>query len=95
MIKLVITERADQDLEDIWLYVATTSYPEYADAVLDQLVVAFELLSSNPSMGAMREELGGGVRLYPLDKINIIYWLKGKKLEVLRVYHSARDFCGL
>lgn len=89
MIRLVITEKALLDLDEIWLYIAQTSYPEYADSTIDKLFTSFEIMQENPNMGARREDIGAGIRLFPIEKINIIYWLKNSCLEVLRVHHSA------
>ena len=91
MTRLVITETALADLDEIWLYIAQDSYPEYADAIIDKLFASFKLVQKNPNMGAKRDDIGKGVRLFPVEKINVIYWLRGSSLEVLRVHHSALD----
>ncbi len=89
MTRLVITETALADLDEIWLYIAQDSYPQYADAINDKLFASFKLMQKNPNMGAKRDDIGKGIRLFPVEKINVIYWLKGSRLEVLRVHHSA------
>jgi plasmid stabilization system protein ParE len=91
MTRLVITETALADLDEIWLYIAQDSYPQYADAIHDKLFASFRLLQKNPNMGAKRDDIGKSVRFFPVEKINIIYWLKDSSLEVLRVHHSALD----
>jgi len=91
MTRLVITESALADLDEIWLYIAQNSYPEYADAFIDKLFTSFKLVQNNPDIGAKRDDIGKEVRLFPVEKINIIYWLKDSNLEVLRVHHSALD----
>ena len=91
MTRLVITESALADLDEIWLYIAQTSYPQYADAVNDKLFASFKIVQNNPGIGAKRDDIGTGVRLFLVEKINIIYWLRGSRLEVLRVHHSALD----
>ena len=91
MTRLVITETALADLDEIWLYIAQDSYPQYADAIHDKLFASFRLLQKNPNMGVTRDEIGKGVWFFPVEKINIIYWLKGSNLEILRVHHSALD----
>jgi plasmid stabilization system protein ParE len=89
MARLLITESALADLDEIWLYIAQDSYPQYADAIIEKLFASFKLVQINPNMGAKRDDIGKGVRLFPVEKINIIYWLKDSSLEVLRVHHSA------
>ena len=91
MARLLITESALADLDEIWLYIAQDSYPQYADAITDKLFASFKFVQKNPNIGAKRDDIGKGVRLFPVEKINIICWLKGSSLEVLRVHHSALD----
>ena len=91
MTRLVITESALADLNEIWLYIAQANYPKYAEAVNDKLFASFRMAQNNPGMGTKRDDTAKGVRLFPVEKINIIYWLRGFRLEVLRVHHSALD----
>ena len=91
MISLVITEPAENDLLDLWFYVATDSYPTYADTLLDKLYAHFKLLALNSDMGVERDEIGEGIRLFLVENINIIYRLKDEVLLILRVHHSAQD----
>lgn len=91
MIKLAITEPVEMDIETIWFHILTQSYLEYADAFIDKLYRQFELLAHNPDMGVKRIEIGEEARLYPVDKINIIYRVQSAELQILRVHHSALD----
>lgn len=91
MIELFITAPAKNDLVDIWSYITIEGHPEHADAILDRLYSQFELIVLNPGMGASRKKIGENVRLYPVDRIKVIYWLKDSRLEILRVQHSALD----
>ena len=93
--EVVITAEAEADLVDIWWYTATHSYSEYADKLLEHLDVQFSLLATSPEMGAVREELGDGIRLFPVEKINILYKLDKNILYIVRAYHSAQDFTGV
>jgi toxin ParE1/3/4 len=52
----VLTPRAEQDLIDIWDYIANDSVPA-AHRVLDALEGAINRLAQNPGIGHMREEL--------------------------------------
>jgi len=72
-------------------YIAQDSYPQYADAINDKLFASFKLVQKNPNMGAKRDDIGKGIRLFPVEKINVIYWLKDSNLEILRVHHSTLD----
>jgi plasmid stabilization system protein ParE len=52
----ILTPRAEQDLGDIWEYIASDSI-EAADRVLDALEKALNKLAKNPGIGHIREEL--------------------------------------
>ena len=86
-----ITQKANEDLLKIWLYIATESYSDYADNIFDRLLSQFDLISQNPDMGATRDELGKGIKLFPVDKINIVYTKIEGVVHIVRVIHSSRD----
>lgn len=92
MLQLIITEPAQLDVTSISDYITTNSYAKYAVMFGDKLSDLLELLCHTPNMGVEKASLGEGVRLYPLDKVNIIYRVSGDELQVLRLYHSALDF---
>jgi toxin ParE1/3/4 len=53
---------AEQDLEEIWSYVAEDASPATADRLIDAIFDRFELLVEQPRMGRSRPEFGEGVR---------------------------------
>ena len=91
MTQLIITNSASNDLAELWFYVATEGYLEYADDLLERLYAQFELLALTPDLGASREEIGEGIRLFPVERINIIYRSVNDTLQIIRVHHSSRD----
>lgn len=93
--ELQITDPAKKDMVGIYKYIALESYPEYAENTLDKLYATFELLLITPDMGTKRPEIGRGVQLYPVGKINVIYSIENGALYVLRVHHSALDSTSL
>ena len=56
MSRYVLTEQAEQDLNDIWDYIADQSV-EQADAVIREIREAFELLASMPGAGHRRADV--------------------------------------
>lgn len=91
MLTLEITDRAEADIEEIYLYIALESYQSYAESFLSKAFKTFDLLCNNPNMGTERTRSGEGVRFYPMDKVNIFYRVVNKRLQILRVHHSALD----
>jgi len=87
----LLTPRAEQDVSDIWDYIADDSI-EAADRVLDALEKALYKLARNPAIGHMREELADRRHRFLLVySYLIVYRFETQPLQVLRVLHAARD----
>jgi toxin ParE1/3/4 len=99
----VFTQRqAKEDTNDIWRYIAQDN-PEAADAFLDAIEEASELLSAIPAIGGLRyfyhPELRG-LRILPLQKFEkylLFYCLREEEnvIEIVRIIHGARDIPSL
>ena len=90
MRRLLRTERARQDLIDIWLYVADND-PTAADGVLDRIDNACRLLTASPEMGPARNDIRPGLRYLPVTPYLILYRATDTTLEIVRVLHGRRD----
>src|SRR2546421_381443 len=55
---------AEQDLEEIWSYVADDASVTRADRLIDAIFDRFELLAEQPAMGRNRPEFGEGTRSF-------------------------------
>ena len=85
-----ITERAEDDLDSVWAYIATDSH-QAADRMIDAVLASSRLHVRFPGMGQDRRELGPGVRSFIVSPFVVFYRAQGDTIEVLRVLHSARD----
>ena len=81
---------AEQDLEEIWLYVAEDSSPTTADRLIDAIVDRFDLLVEQPAMGRSRPEFGADVRSFVVESY-VIYYRHSRDLLIARVLHGRRD----
>ena len=81
---------AEQDLEEIWSYVAEDASPATADRLIDAIVDRFELLVEQPRMGRLRPEFGGGVRSFTVEN-HVIYYRHDGDALIARVLHGRRD----
>ena len=81
--------QAENDLLDIWLYIATDSV-ENADHFLAKLEQQCHSLAGQPQMGHSREELAPELRSFPVDHYLIFYRPIDDGIEVIRVLHGAR-----
>jgi len=81
---------AEQDLDEIWSYVAEDANPTAADRLMDAIVDRFELLAEQPRMGRFRPEFGAGVRSFTV-KNHVIYYRHEGDVLIARVLHGRRD----
>ena len=81
---------ASADIAEVWDYIAADSL-EHADAWLDRLDAALQLLSTQPMMGRVRDELSPGLRSMPFGRYLIFYAPFNDGIDVVRLLHSARD----
>ena len=67
-----LSELAEQDLLETWLYVAADASVERADRLLEAIGQRFDLLAEHPRMGRRRPEFGPDVRSFVVEK-HVIY----------------------
>jgi toxin ParE1/3/4 len=84
------SSRAEDDLIDIWLYIAEHN-PLAADRLLDRLEARWQLLATQPRSGKPREDLGAGLRAVVVGEYLSIYRLDGSSIEIVRVLHGRRN----
>jgi plasmid stabilization system protein ParE len=87
----VLTPRAEQDIGDIWDYIAVDSN-DAADRVLTALEKAILRLAKTPGIGHLREDLADRRHRFLLvySYLNV-YRFETKPLQIIRVIHAARD----
>ena len=81
---------AEQDLEEIWSYVAKDASATTADRLIDAIFDRFELLTEQPRMGRNRPEFGEGVRSFVVESY-VIYYRQERDILIARVLHGSRD----
>jgi toxin ParE1/3/4 len=83
------TARADEDLVEIWLYVAEDN-PNAADRLLEEIDRTCALLADNPLLGRARPDIAPELRYLPIGNYLILYRTLPNGIEVVRVVHGAR-----
>jgi len=81
---------AEQDLDEIWSYVAEDASATTADRLIDALFDRFERLVEQPRMGRSRPEFGEGVRSFAVESY-VIYYRHDADVLIARVLHGRRD----
>jgi len=88
--QLRISPRVSSDLIEIWSYIADDSVAN-ADAFIDKLYQAIQVLARQPGSGRHREELAPGIQSFPFGRYIIFYRVVAGAVEIVRVLHGARD----
>lgn len=86
---------AERNLEQIEDYITDNSNADAAAKVVDQIVDRCEELATMPRSGKAREEIAPGVRSATSGMYVIYYRIHSNKIEILRVWHGARDNAAL
>ncbi|MDD2760898.1 MAG: type II toxin-antitoxin system RelE/ParE family toxin [Methylomonas sp.] len=83
--------RAEEDLIELWLYIAQDN-PPAADRVLDDIEECFQHLAENPLMGRLRPDIAPELRYFVVGKYLILYRImQPNDIQIVRVIHGARD----
>ncbi|MGN6584638.1 MAG: type II toxin-antitoxin system RelE/ParE family toxin [Rhizobiaceae bacterium] len=90
MIFVKRSERAEEDLIQIWSYIAQQN-PRAADQLLDRLQQRWELLASQPRSGLARNDIGSGIRYVTTGEYITFYRPSSVGIEIVRVIHGRRD----
>jgi toxin ParE1/3/4 len=84
------SQRARADLLDIWLEIATDD-PAAADRLYDRLERRVGILETFPEAGPSRPEIAPEARVLVEGSYLILYRIRTKDVQVVRVLHGARD----
>ncbi len=97
--KVLLTEGAEHDLEEIYNYIAGHDSPISANSVLDGLIQIVEGLTSFPERGSHPNELMDlGIREYRqsfFKLYRVIYRVIGEQVIIYLIADSRRDMQSL
>ncbi len=89
--RLIIAPRARQDLRSIRLYGLKPWGSAQATSYLATLSDGFSRLQNHPLIGRSRDDLGPGLRSWPIGH-HVIYYQRGTdQLEIVRILHQRID----
>jgi toxin ParE1/3/4 len=87
--RVLRTAQAEQDLIDIWTYIAPFNRAA-ADKILRVLNTKSLMLADNPYLGMARTDIAQGVRHFPIGSYLILYRALDDGIEILRYAHGRR-----
>ncbi|MEA5594492.1 type II toxin-antitoxin system RelE/ParE family toxin [Rivularia sp. UHCC 0363] len=85
-----LSRQAEQDLEDIWIYIAPQNQIA-ADGQVAQILDRLPMLAQFPDMGKTRDDLIKGLRSFPIKPYMVFYSKTINGIEIVRVLHQSRD----
>ena len=94
MSRIIRTAQAEEDLIEIWGYIAQDN-PQAADKLLQDIDEKCALLAANPALGPERPDIAPQLRYFPVGRYLILYRTLDDGIEVVRVLHGARRLTGL
>jgi plasmid stabilization system protein ParE len=91
MTSFVLTRQAEQDLTEIWDYIARDS-ADAADRVIGEIQQAMRRLAEMPNMGHIREDLADRCyRFWTVYSYLIVYRADATPLQIIRVISGYRN----
>ena len=94
MSEVVLSELAEADLTDIWVFVAQDNAAA-ADRLIDEIHEKCQFLGNTPKAGRQRPELDPSIRAFAVGNYLIFYRESATGIEVARVLHGHRDIPSL
>jgi toxin ParE1/3/4 len=91
MTKVILSEAADADLEDIFDYTLEEFGLGQAVSYVSEFDDSFETISKNPEIGRKREEIREELRSLAKDKHVIFYRILSDHIRIVRILHGSRD----
>jgi toxin ParE1/3/4 len=91
VIRFRLSKDALRELDEIFVYWARRAGLKVADRLVETLEEHFALLAEFPGIGRFCAEIAAGVRCFPAGKY-LIYYRKARGfVQILHVFHGARD----
>jgi toxin ParE1/3/4 len=88
---IIWSPEAEQDLLDIWDYLARGVSLDVADDQISDIDRACRPLHDHPLAGRSREELAPTLRSIVASPYVVFYRVKEDTVQIVRVLHGARD----
>lgn len=83
-----LSPKAQDDMASVWLYTLSQWGYEQTGKYIDDLAIAFELLTSKPRLGKRCENIRTGYRKHPTLRHVIYYREADYGIEIIRVLHD-------
>ena len=89
--KIILAPEAERDLEEIFTFLLEDD-PRAAEAVLERIEKRISQLRDHPHIGRPGRVPGTRELVIPKTPFIVPYQVTGNMIEVLRIYHGARQW---
>lgn len=88
-----LSEKAFEDIENIWLYTIETWSIEQADRYYNQILNEIEYITEHPLSGRNADHIRKSYRYSRVKSHLIFYKIKmiEEKIEIIRILHHSMD----
>ena len=90
-----LSPEADEDLIEIWGYLAREASERVADRQLHEIDATCSRLNVWPYSGRKRDDLLPGMRSVPVHPYVMFYRIRDDVIEIVRVLHGRRDIAAI
>jgi toxin ParE1/3/4 len=92
MTKFYLTNKAVEDLADIWNYTLENWSERQADKYYNLLIMTCSTLANDHKLGKQHDILSEGILGYKIRKHIIFYQIVSKReIEIVRILHGMMD----
>jgi toxin ParE1/3/4 len=92
MVKFYLTNKAVEDINDIWNYTVETWSENQAEIYYALIIDSFQLLANKPSQGKSYEVVERNVLGFKTGQHVIFYrTITEKEIEIVRILHGMMD----
>lgn len=88
---LVVAPAAQEDLREMYRYGVRNWGQRKAGEYLEHFKDCFWLLTTEPSIGIVRPELGDGLRSFAAKQHVVFYRLTESQVQIVRVLHGRQE----
>lgn len=90
--RLHLSRRAAQDIEDIYLYGFINFGEAQADLYAQKISQTFDILCAHPDIGRLDTRVNPAVRCFSCESHVIFYDVQDDLILIVRILHRAMDF---
>lgn len=94
MLKIRLSQTAEQQLEDIWFYTLSEWSEEQANQYVGSIEQGIRRLLEYPLLGKARPDINKEIRVLQIQKHSIFYRVSSEYVDIIGILHGRMDAKG-